>query len=239
MMTRSATLLLSLLLVGLAVPATAVEPVVVCFGDSITRANYLDAKETYPGVLGTLLPGVLVRNAGVPGNTSEQGLARLDRDVLAHRPVAVVVLFGTNDSVLCEKGKYRVAVDRYRENLKRIIQGCRKKGTRVVLCTLLPINAQPYFTRHPREYYEAEGGLGAIVQRYRKAALAVGKEMKTPVVDLWAAMEKDETLLRPAPDGVHPSEKGCRVIAEQVAKVLLSEPAIVEALSGASAGVAE
>src|SRR6185503_17521387 len=65
------------------------KPTVVCLGDSITHAGY-------PAELEKMLL-VRVINAGIPGNTSRQGLARLEKDVLSHKPAAVVVLFGTND----------------------------------------------------------------------------------------------------------------------------------------------
>src|SRR5688500_7586056 len=63
---------------------------VVCFGDSITRGGY-------PDVLAKTL-GVEVANAGVNGNSSAMGLARMENDVLARKPEVVVVMFGTNDT---------------------------------------------------------------------------------------------------------------------------------------------
>lgn len=71
---------------------------VVFFGDSITVAHtFTRAVEQY--VL-TRDPGKKVTfiNAGIGGHTAADGLARLDVDVLAHKPTVVVVNFGMNDS---------------------------------------------------------------------------------------------------------------------------------------------
>lgn len=220
---------LSVLLIFLSTsPATtAAETIVVCHGDSITAGAHLPLADRYPAVLETLQPGTKVVNSGIGGNTSSQGLARLEKHVLAHHPNMVVLLFGTNDSVLTAKDKYRVPVEKYRESLREMILRCRKAGAEVILCTLLPIIPEPYYTRHPKEFYDAEGGLEKILHRYHSAATEVGKELEIPVVDLYKVFEKDLTLLRPAPDGVHPNARGAKAIAEEIAKVLSAkrEPA--------------
>jgi len=208
------------LLVSVCLSASATETVVVCHGDSITAGANLADKEKYPSVLDALVPRTRVNNTGVGGNTSSQGLARLDKDVLRHKPNLVILLFGTNDAVLTGAGKYRVPVEKYQENLRRMILRCRKADAEVILCTLLPIIPEPYFTRHPKEHYAAEGGLEKILHRYRKAAQEVGKELTVPVVDLYQTFEKDLTLLRPAPDGVHPNARGAKTIAQEIAKLL-------------------
>lgn len=224
---RNSVLLFAFVLVSfvasIARTGFASETVVVCHGDSITAGAHLSAKDRYPAVLETMQPGAKVVNAGIGGNTSSQGLARLERDVLRHTPDVVVLLFGTNDSVLTAEAKYRVPVERYRKNLREMILRCRKAGADVILCTLLPIIPEPYYMRHPKEFYDAEGGLEKILHRYHSAVMEVGKELKVPVVDLYKVFEKDLTLLRPAPDGVHPNARGAKAIAEEIAKVLAAK----------------
>ena len=203
--------------------ATAADTVIVCHGDSITAgANLADAKK-YPTVLQTLVPQSKVINSGIGGNTSSQGRKRFEKDVLRHEPDLVILLFGTNDSVLRAAGKYRVPAEKYQENLREMVLQCRKADAAAILCTLLPIISEPYYTRHPKEFYDAEGGLQKILGRYHAAAMDVGRELKIPVVDLYKTFEKDLTLLRPAPDGVHPNARGAKAIAEEVAKVRKAE----------------
>lgn len=210
------------LLLFAAIPfaASAEDRVIVCHGDSITAGAHLAANEKYPEILKSLVPDSTVINSGIGGNTSGQGLARLEKDVLRHHPDVVVLLFGTNDSVLTGEGKYRVPVEKYEKNLREMIRRCRAAGAEPILCTLLPIIPEPYYTRHPKQFYDAEGGLEKILHHYHAAAVEVGKNLKVPVIDLYKTFEKDLTLLRPAPDGVHPNAKGSRAIAKEIAKRL-------------------
>ncbi len=189
---------------------------VVCFGDSITKSVGHPDDQTYPALLGRKL-GIEVINAGVGGNTTTAGLARMEKDVLAHKPDAVVIFFGTNDSVLTAAKKYKTPLADYVANLKKMVERCRQQQAKAVLCTLPPINAEPYFQRHPKAEYEAEGGLEQILARYRDAVVELGKELKVPVVDLNQKLDKAAALRA---DGVHMNDKGCDLIAGLVSEVL-------------------
>jgi lysophospholipase L1-like esterase len=68
---------------------------IVCFGDSITYGIGAQEAESYPQRLAERL-GVNLVNLGVPGDTTADGLARLD-EVLAADPWLVIVEFGGND----------------------------------------------------------------------------------------------------------------------------------------------
>lgn len=68
---------------------------IVCLGDSITAGVGARRGEGYPELLEAAL-GVEVVAAGVPGDTSADGRARLDR-ALAADPWLVVVALGGND----------------------------------------------------------------------------------------------------------------------------------------------
>ncbi len=77
---------------------------VVCFGDSVTGVYYhTGSRRAYTDMLGVALrqiaPSAKVEmlNAGISGNTTENALARIDRDVISHRPDLVTVMFGLND----------------------------------------------------------------------------------------------------------------------------------------------
>ena len=130
----------------------------------------------------------------------------------------MVVLFGTNDSVLAAPGQYRVPVGSYEQNLREIVKRCTARKTPVILCTPPPILAEPYYTRHPKEYYEPEGGLEAILARYRDAVLRVAESTEADVLDLNAELAEDMSWVKP--DGVHPSSRGERAIAAMVAEAL-------------------
>ncbi|MCL2104502.1 MAG: SGNH/GDSL hydrolase family protein [Kiritimatiellaeota bacterium] len=70
-------------------------PVLVCFGDSLTTCGGKGGQ--YTVWLAKQLPHVRVVNAGVGGDTLEQGRLRFQKDVLSHRPAVVLIAMGAND----------------------------------------------------------------------------------------------------------------------------------------------
>ena len=71
---------------------------VVAIGDSITYGFGLSdrATQAWPALLSGA-DDITVVNEGITGNTTEDMLARFDRDVIARSPDAVIILGGVND----------------------------------------------------------------------------------------------------------------------------------------------
>ena len=69
---------------------------VLALGDSLTFGTGASAETSYPTVLAGLT-GWNVVNAGVPGDTSAQALARLPALLAEHQPKLVIVSIGGND----------------------------------------------------------------------------------------------------------------------------------------------
>lgn len=112
------------------------EPVtVVCLGDSVTAAADLPSPEGQGYVarleraLNERFPRSKVRviNAGIGGTPSAYGLERLDRDVLAHQPDLVTIMFPLND---CGTPK-----ERFAENLRELTRRCHAAGAEVIHMT--------------------------------------------------------------------------------------------------------
>lgn len=68
---------------------------IVCLGDSITSGVGAEPGQPYPALLAAKLNREVI-NEGVPGDTAEDGLARVDQ-ALAHDPWMVIVELGGND----------------------------------------------------------------------------------------------------------------------------------------------
>ncbi len=73
-----------------------VSPRIACLGDSTTFGWGVDQEQAWPAVLGQALE-VEVLNAGVPGYSTHQGLAGLDR-VLALKPDVVILAYMIRDA---------------------------------------------------------------------------------------------------------------------------------------------
>ena len=74
----------------------------VCFGDSLTAGygaggpGVEDREKSYPAYLQKKV-NITVINKGVSGDTTAQGLARIDADVISEDPQIVIVELGAND----------------------------------------------------------------------------------------------------------------------------------------------
>jgi acyl-CoA thioesterase-1 len=133
--------------------ATAADtrPLLVCFGDSLTAGYGTDLGESYPDDLQKLLDAhgykYHVLNEGISGNTTKDGLERIQR-VIAHHPQLVVVEFGGND------GLRGLPIEQTEANLSNIIQQLQKSGAKVALAgiTLPPDYGQDYIRKFDAMY---------------------------------------------------------------------------------------
>jgi lysophospholipase L1-like esterase len=199
---------------------------VVCLGDSITQAvrEEVTAEQSYPARLERMLNDVGIEakviNAGIGGNTSMDGLARLESDVLAHRPDAVTVMFGTNDqSHILGDEKPRVGLDGYEVALREIVRKVRNAGGEVVLITPPPLSAAWFAIAELPDLYKSLGA-SVIVGQYADRARIVARALNTPLVDVYQAfidaMIAGADMDKIMPDGVHPFAEGHELIARQI-----------------------
>ena len=126
------TLLLAMLAAA-AAPAAATAgpaPVITLFGDSIAAGYGLAPSDGLASQLQAALAALgvaaLVRNAGVPGDTSAQGLARLNGSVRRDTTLCIVE-FGGNDRRL----GYPESLTR--DSLEAIVRQLKARGVIVVL----------------------------------------------------------------------------------------------------------
>lgn len=195
---------------------------VVCLGDSVTGVYYHTGGErAYPELLEIALkkvhPGaaVSVVNAGISGNTTENGLARLDKDVLAKKPNLVTVTFGLNDMG-------RLPAEKFHANLKTIVERCRAVKSEVMLCsTNAVINTSGRPIPKLLEFNEIT----------RKTAAEVG----VPFCDTYAAYEalekKDKWGFRlTLSDEIHPNLDGHKIMARAICRAITGKDASLDDL---------
>ena len=102
-------------------PRVAAGATVLALGDSITFGTGAPPASSYPSLLAELT-GWSVINAGVPGDTSAQALARLPALLDEHRPAMVLVSIGGNDFLR------RLSDADTRANIERIVAAVRAGG---------------------------------------------------------------------------------------------------------------
>ncbi|RKN80459.1 SGNH/GDSL hydrolase family protein [Paenibacillus ginsengarvi] len=207
------------------------------FGDSITAGQYLQESDTYLHLLSARF-GLEPINAGVPGNTIGQGLARFEQDVLAKRPDICIVAFGMNDHVNTAPEQAKTPLAEFRAKLASVVERLRAEGIAPLLCTISPIiegdREAYYYNRHPEEWYRNPDGAQAWIDMYSEQIRDVAAAYEVPLADIslrWQRYVDEGGSLRDAlrttensgvADGVHPTAEGQRLFAECIGEVLAS-----------------
>lgn len=181
----------------LAIPAAAAATRILAFGDSLTAGLGLPATQAFPARLEALLAadGLAVEmvNAGVSGDTSADGLARLDW-AMADHPDAVLVEFGANDALRGVDPKLTYA------NLDQILGRLKESGVKAMLLGMLaPSNWGDAY----RQEFDAI---------YRRLADKYQVPLYPFILD---GVALDPRLNQP--DGLHPNAAGAEIIAERLA----------------------
>jgi len=184
-------------------PAMAADRLVLAFGDSLTAGYGLGPKQSFPARLeATLRQGgvpVRVHNAGVSGDTSAAGRARLAWVLrgLGRKPDLAIVELGANDMLRGLKpGETRANLDAILAELKR----------QNVPTILAGMRAAPNLGR---AYATAlEGMYPALARKY-------GAKLYPFFLDGVAA---NRTLL--LGDGMHPNARGVDVIVRGMTPIV-------------------
>jgi acyl-CoA thioesterase I len=200
---RLLVLLAALTPIALAARATAQSavPAIVCFGDSITAGYGVDPGHSYPDYLQSSLDArgyhYHVVNEGISGNTTKDAVDRLN-SVLALHPAIVIVELGGND------GLRGLPLTATRSNLDTIVGTIHKTGSKVILAGItLPPNYGPDYIRQFNAIFPA------VSAQYHVTLLPM----------LYAHVYYAPNAIQE--DGIHPTVKGARMIADNLLPLLL------------------
>lgn len=191
-------LILVLTLAAAALPAQAAgPPVILVLGDSLSAGYGLTPGQGWVSLLQQRLKkegyGHRVVNASVTGETTDGGLARLDRALATHKPGIVVLELGGND------GLRGLPVSRVEANLGLLISRSRAAGAQVLLLSVrMPTNYGPQYTTAYQRIYD---------DLRAKYQVGVGALM-SPEVAL------DLTYFQP--DGIHPNARAQPLLLDNV-----------------------
>jgi acyl-CoA thioesterase I len=170
--------------------------VIVAFGDSLTYGTGANEDESYPSVLAQLIGRKVVR-AGVPGEMTGGGRARLESVIDEHRPALVIVCLGGND-MLRKLNDAEIV-----RNLRAIIKSLKERGIAVVLVGV----PRPALLTSTAAFY------GELAKEYR-----IPYEGKV-LTDVMHQLDLKADL-------IHPNAKGYRRMAEAIAELLKKAGAV-------------
>jgi acyl-CoA thioesterase-1 len=169
------------------------DPVIVTFGDSLTQGV---AGKSYPDYLQDLLDrngySYRVDNQGVSGDTSSDGLGRIDNVIAAH-PALVILEFGGND------GLRGVPIESTRKHLEEMISRLKQANIPVALAGItLPPNYGPDYVKPFTAMFPE------LAREYHLRLLPF----------LLVHVYQHPEMMQP--DGIHPNGRGNEVLAEDV-----------------------
>ena len=181
-------------------PAPGNAPLIVFFGDSLTEGFGLQSVQSFPALIRNELESsgyhYRVENLGVAGDTTQDGLARMDTALNEH-PAMVVLEFGANDGL---RGQ---PVANIEKNLSQMIEEFQKAKVNVILAGItLPPNYGPtYVSRFTAIYPQ-------LAQHYHLRLIPF----------LLEGVAGNASLMQR--DGLHPNAEGEKVVARTVWKYL-------------------
>ena len=175
-------------------------PVILDFGDSLTAGYGLMPEQAFPARLEAWLGahGLAARviNAGVSGDTTAGGLARLDW-ALADKPDLVILAFGANDAL---RGIDPTTV---RNNLDKMLQKIKATGAKVLMLGMLapPNWGEAYNRAFDKIFPELAQAHQAKLYPFFLEGVAMKPDLNQP-------------------DGLHPNERGVAVMVERIGPVV-------------------
>ena len=147
---------------------------------------------------------------GISGQTTSHMLVRFRRDVIDHAPEYVIILAGTNDIA---KNNGDITHENILGNIMSMCELAKVHGIIPVLCSVLP--ADRYSWREGMAPAQDIVALNKMIKAYAEAENIM-------YIDFHSVMrnENDGLPEEYAPDGVHPSMAGFKIMEEIVLKAL-------------------
>lgn len=191
---------------------------IIFFGDSITQAG------VSPTGYITKLAGMLDQSKyelvgkGIGGNKVYDLYLRMEDDVLAQKPDAVVIWVGVNDVWHKASSGTGTDADKFEKFYQAIINKLKAQNIKVALTTPASIGERPDNTN------QQDGDLN----RYSQIIRNLAAKNNLPVVDLRKAFMEYNLKNNPkneekgilTTDRVHLNDTGNQFVAEQMAKVI-------------------
>ena len=195
---------------------------IVFFGDSITASgrNYMDDTDLgvgyvkiAAGKLRLLYPDVrfCFLNRGVGGERTAELCERVQRDVVEQNPDYVVLQVGIND-VWCRFSRgEEVTPDTFRANYTYLVDTIMATGARLFLI-------QPYALKMGDKQR-----FRPFLARFNEIIRTIAAERRIPLIptdEIFMGVTQDIDPAQFSTDGVHPTHRGCRYIADLLIKEL-------------------
>lgn len=164
---------------------------ILAFGDSLTYGYNADSSQSYPATLSNIT-GLKVINAGIPAETTGDGLKRLPKLLQDPSIKLMILCMGGNDTL------QQIPTETLKVNLKSMIQMAKAKEIGVLLISVPRLTP---FGLSPLNVYDE-----------------VADEENIPLLSGLLSNILSQPSLKS--DQIHPNEAGYTLMGEEIAKEL-------------------
>lgn len=171
-------------------PWLSPESTILAFGDSLTYGTGAKRNESYPAVLSRRIERKII-NAGIPGETTAEGLQRLPEMLDKTQPDLLLLCLGGNDFLRRQSAVVA------KQNLAAMIQLAQQRDIPVVLLSVPELGV---FLSAAPLYAELASEHKLVIEN-----------------DIFADVIAEESLRA---DRVHPNAAGYQKVAEAIATLL-------------------
>ena len=195
---------------------------IVFLGDSITdcerdRADINSLGNGYVKILADKLRPIYpdtdieLINKGVAGDEIKDILARADSDVIALKPDAVVIMAGINDTVHDFKTDKQLDLKKLEGNFKELLKKLKKEGIVIIFLEQFLLPA-PDKLRMRKLFSSELAVLNKVALKYADEVVAYD--------EMFNGLAESIPYTEYSLDGVHPTHRGSRLIADQAIKAI-------------------
>ncbi|HOY69479.1 MAG TPA: arylesterase [Methylotenera sp.] len=165
---------------------------VLILGDSLSYGTGANVGEDYPTLLASATGWQMI-NAGIPGDTSAEGLARLPALLENHHPKLLIVALGGNDFL------QKLPASQTSTNINSILAQAKVKGVSTLLVAI-------------PEFSPIKAAVGNLSDHPLYAQIA--EETSTPLAEeVFSEVLSDNSLKS---DQVHPNAAGYKAVSNEM-----------------------
>ena len=193
---------------------------IVFFGDSITdcgrdRSDNASLGNGYVGILHEKLKNLYedvkfeFLNRGIGGDRACDLAARVDKDVVAEKPDVAVVLVGINDVWRKYDSGAEFDLDAFAAAYEEVLKKIKDCGAKLIVVEPFLFDV-PDKKRFRREFDPMLGVIRDLAEKYADTFV--------PLHEMFAGVSQCVGIAAYSADGVHPTHRAARLIADNVIK---------------------
>lgn len=190
------------------------------FGASITWGAWDSEKSGWANRLRLFLEenheNAFVYNLGIPGDTTEDVLARLKNESEAREADVIIFSIGTNDSLYNgSRDNPRTTIERFKENIRKTVTEAKKFTDKIIFTGLTNVDESltAPMPGKPEVFYDNEN-----VALYSRAIEEICQAEKIAYLEMIGVLKEADFA-----DGLHPNAKGHEKMFQRIKDFIMKE----------------